>query len=111
MSAQKVTYEMPSVSVIIRESGKLSAGSTYGYSLAPQRVSMVERLMSGTFNLFAFLIGMALFVASVSLTSYLLVSLTFSENFVSMRSQEIPSDGIVHVIEDTPERTIERIGR
>lgn len=111
MANDRVTYTMPSVSVIIRESGSLSSGSTYGYSFPAQKAPVSQRVLTGTFNFVAFLIGMGLFVASVSLTSYLLVTLTFSDNFVSMRSQEIPSDGIVHIQEDTPDRTMERIGK
>lgn len=79
----------------MRESGKLSAGSTYGYNFPQQqRRSVLDRLLFGTFNFLGFVISMSLFVASVSLTSYMLVSAANSPAVITMKTQDVPSDGI-----------------
>lgn len=97
MSDNKITYVMPKVSVIMRDSGNLSPGMTYDYgfrTLRPVKQSFLQRFLYGTFNLFGFLIAMSLFVISVSLTSYMLVSAMNSPAIVQMKTQDVPSDGI-----------------
>lgn len=97
MNDKKVTYVMPKVSVIMRDSGKLSAGMSYVYDYGyakPARKSLAETLVFGTFSFIGFIITMALFVLSVSLTSYMLVNAANSPTVVHMKTQSVPSDGI-----------------
>lgn len=95
VSENKVTYVMPKVSVIMRDSGKLSAGMSYDYGyIRTVKKPIVERLLRGTFTFFGFCISMSLFVLSVSLTSFMLVSAANSPTVIHMKTQEVPSDGI-----------------
>lgn len=97
MSAEKVTYVMPKVSVIMRDSGKLSTGMSYDYGhlIAKKKKSTINTVLNGIFGFIGFALGLSLFVLSVSLTSYMLVTASNSPVVLQMRTQDVPSDGIV----------------
>lgn len=89
-------YVMPKVSVIIQKGGHLPAGS-YAYSYS----DMMERNKRSIFNvitsIFTWIIGFCvavlIFSIPVAITSVVLINTMSSQGIVTIKTQNVPSDG------------------
>ncbi len=107
-----VKYVMPKVAIVMRDNGPLPHGvSPYIYEIREVKRTWLERILYGTFNLLGIIMAFSIFVASVSLTSYMLVSSTNSPTYQQMKTQEVPSNGFskeIKMPEKSYVRTIEK---
>lgn len=99
-------YVMPKVSVIIQKGGNIPAGS-YSYSYA----DFVERNRRSVFSIvtsvftwvIGFCVAVTIFAIPVAITSVVLVNAMSSQGIVTIRTQDVPSDGTRdNRVQDTP---------
>lgn len=107
-----VKYVMPKVAIVMKDNGPLPHGvSPYIYEYKLVKKSWIERILLGTFNLLGITMAFAIFVASVSLTSFMLVSSANSATYQQMVNQQVPSSGLnqqVKIPQKTYVRSVER---
>ena len=107
MSRTADAYVMPSVSAIIRESGRLSPGSSYGRDQVQAKENFFIRLMRRSFVMVGGLIVLAVFVGIIGILTFSISYAAESPTIATLRSQEIPSDGITRVYAPATERSME----
>lgn len=100
-------YVMPKVSVIIQKGGQAPIGA-YSYSYNEYVQRQPRTVFGVVTSIFTWVIGfclaVVLFAIPVAITSVVLVNTMSSQGVVTIKNQEVPSDGTKRYIEDkTPQ--------
>lgn len=88
-------YVMPKVSVIIQEGNmpSRSYGYSYAQSITKERRSPFSFITSLTTAIVGFFLIIAMFAIPVSVASVVLINTMSSQGIITLRTQEVPSDG------------------
>lgn len=89
------TYVMPKVSVIIQRGDTPQNKYTYTYSdyVAQNHRSVMSMVLSTAHSTFVFLFAVIMLAIPVSAASVLVINTMQSQGVVTIRTQEVPSDG------------------
>lgn len=99
-------YAMPSAITMVNESGRRSRGG-YGAVNVVTRESIVVRLTRGIFKSLGYVILGLVFVGILGVVTYTISYAADSPTIATLRTQEIPSDGIVRNTAPAKERSME----
>lgn len=100
------TYVMPKVSVVIQR-GDFTPQSKYTYSyseyLAQNRKSVLSTILGTAHSTFIFLFAVVMLAIPVSAGSVLMINTMQSQGVVTIRTQDVPDDGVVSIRVDDQE--------
>jgi hypothetical protein len=94
-------YVMPKVSVIIQKGGRVPAGAySYSYNDFVQPPKTLFNVLTSVFTwIIGFCLAVVIFAIPVAITSVVLVNTMSSQGVVTIRTQDIPSDGTKRYVE------------